>query len=66
MENEFVVFEVLLEENTKSDVIRVIGFDESLEFGVEVVQNGCRCESPFQVVEDLFTCCTSHKSHILA
>jgi len=66
MENEFVVFEVLLGENTRSDVIRGVSFDESLKFRVEVVENGCRCESLFQAVEDLFTCCILYKRHILA
>jgi len=66
VENEFVVFEVLLGENTRSDIIRGIGFDESLEFRVEVVKNGSRCESLFQAVEDLFTGCILYKRHILA
>jgi len=39
VENEFVVFEVLLGENTRSDIIRGISFDESLKFRVEVAEN---------------------------
>ena len=66
VENEFVVFEVLLGENTRSDIIRGVSFDESLEFKVEMAQNGCKCESLFQAVEDLFTYCIPYKSHILA
>jgi len=66
VENEFVVFEVLLGENTRSDIIRGVGFDKSLEFRVEVAQNGCRYKSLFQAVEDLFTCCIPYKGHILA
>ena len=66
MEDEFVVFEMLLRENTRSDVIRGVGFDKSLEVRVEVAENGCRCESLFQAVQDLFTCCIPYKRHILA
>jgi len=66
VENEFVVFEVLLAENTRSDIIRGVGFDESLEFRVEVAENGCRCQSLFQAIEDLFLCCIPYKRHILA
>jgi len=66
VENKFVVFEMLLGENTRSNVIRGIGFDESLKFRVEVAEDGCRCESLFQAVEDLFTCCIPCKRHILA
>jgi len=66
MEYEFVVFAVLLGENTRSDVIRGVGFDESLEFRVKVAENECRCESLFQAVEDLFTCGIPYKRHILA
>jgi len=54
-----------LGENTRSDVIRDVGFDESLEFRVEVVEDGCRCESLFQAVEDLFTSYIPYKRHIL-
>ena len=36
VQNEFVVFEVFLGENTRSDIIRGVGFDETLEFRAEV------------------------------
>jgi len=66
VENEFVVFEVLLGENARSDIIRGIGFDKSLEVRVEVAENKYRCESLFQPVKDLFTCCIPYKRQIPA
>jgi len=66
VDNEFVVFEVLLGENTRSDIITGVGFNESLNVRVQVAENGCRCESLYQAVEDLFKCCIPYKRHILA